>query len=99
MGSCPQGQSLRDRGTCAKKRRVAQLVPPVITAAHAGEVSVSFAWVFCLLSGEMALTAEDVVTMLDSSFTGCDSSDDDLGMSIEEIENPHFDPDQGKQKS
>ena len=48
---------------------------------------------------EMALTAEDVVTMLDSSFTGCDSSDDDLGMSIEEIENPHFDPDQGKQKS
>ena len=47
----------------------------------------------------MALTAEDVVTMLDSSFTGCDSSDDDLGMSIEEIENPHFDPDQGKQNS
>ena len=62
-------------------------------------VSFSFAWLFCLLSGEMALTAEDVVTMLDSSFTGCDSSDDDLGMSIEEIENPHFDPDQGKQKS
>ena len=64
-----------------------------------GEVTVSFAWLFCLLSGEMALTGEDVVTMLDSSFTGCDSSDDDLGMSIEEIENPHFDPDQGKQKS
>ena len=42
------------------------------SAAHAGEVNVSFAWVFCLLSGEMALTAEDVVTMLDSSFTGCD---------------------------
>ena len=45
----------------------------------------------------MAYTAEDVVSMLDSSFHGLDSSDGDLGFEIEELENPFFtgDPQQG----
>ena len=38
----------------------------------------------------MAYTAEDVVSMLDSSFQGLDSSDDDFGFEIEELENPFF---------
>ena len=33
----------------------------------------------------MTLTAEDVVNMLDSSFVGADSSDDDLEMDTEQI--------------
>ena len=41
----------------------------------------------------MALTAEDVVSVLDSSFPAADSSDDDLGMDIEQFENPHYNPD------
>ena len=39
---------------------------------------------------EMAFTAEEVVNMLDSSFTGSDSSDDDLEMDREEMDNPFF---------
>ena len=38
----------------------------------------------------MAYTAEEVATLLDSSFQGPDSSDDDLGFEIEVLENPLF---------
>ena len=46
----------------------------------------------CLrLRGErMAYTAEEVATLLDSSFQGPDSSDDDLGFEIEVLENSLF---------
>ena len=50
-----------------------------------------FAWAY--VHYEMALTAEDVVSLLDSSFPAADSSDDDLGMDIEQFENPHYNPD------
>ena len=43
------------------------------------------------LRGEgMAYTAEEVATLLDSSFQGADSSDDDLGFDIELLENPQY---------
>ena len=32
-------------------------------------------------------------SLLDSSFPAADSSDDDLGMDIEQFENPHYNPD------
>ena len=38
----------------------------------------------------MAYTAEEVATLLDSSFQGADSSDDDLGFHIELLENPQY---------
>ena len=38
----------------------------------------------------MAFTAEEVVNMLDSSFVGADSSDDDLEVDIEELIDPFF---------
>ena len=38
----------------------------------------------------MAFTAEEVVNMLDSSFVGADSSDDDLEMDTEELIDPSF---------
>ena len=38
----------------------------------------------------MAYTAEEVVSLLDSSFQGADSSDDDLGFEIEEVLNPYY---------
>ena len=38
----------------------------------------------------MAYTAEEVATLLDSSFQGADSSDDDLGFDIELLENPQY---------
>ena len=38
----------------------------------------------------MAYIAEEVVPLLDSSFQGADSSDDDLGFEIEELENPYY---------
>ena len=39
---------------------------------------------------EMPFTAEEVVNMLESSFAGADSSDDDLEMDTEEIGTPFF---------
>ena len=38
----------------------------------------------------MAFTADEVVNMLDSSFVGADSSDDDLEMDTEEFIDPFF---------
>ena len=38
----------------------------------------------------MAYTAEEVATLLDSSFQGVDSSDDALGFDIELLENPQY---------
>ena len=38
----------------------------------------------------MAYTAEEVATLLDTSFQGPDSSEDDLGLDIEVLENPLF---------
>ena len=38
----------------------------------------------------MAYTADQVVGLLDSSFQGVDSSDDDLGMDTEGLENSVF---------
>ena len=53
------------------------------------------AWVFAAGKGKsklawvlaMAYTTNQVVSLLDSSFQGEDSSDDDLGMDIEGMEN------------
>ena len=43
------------------------------------------------LRGEgMAYMAEEVATLLDSSFQGADSSDDDLGFDIELLENQQY---------
>ena len=38
----------------------------------------------------MAYSAEDVAGMLDSSFSGLDSSDDDLRFVFDEEESPHI---------
>ena len=38
----------------------------------------------------MPFTADEVVNMLDSSFVGADSSDDDLEMDTEELIDPFF---------